>query len=332
MTEPLRIGLLGAARITPKAVVKPAMDRDDVVLKAVAARDEEKARAFAAAHGVERHTTYDALIEADDVDLVYNALPVSEHAPMTIRALEAGKHVLCEKPFAMNLAEAESVLAAAKASDRRVVEAFHHRYHPAFETYLSWIADDRIGPVKKVRSVFTVPIPDKDGEIRYRPELGGGAMRDLGCYALAWAIAVFGEAPERVTARATTAPSGVDDAMRVELVFPSGGEAELNCDMRPETVRMAAIFAEGERGQAGFVNPVAPHQGAALSWHAQGEAGTAPIAEGTTYDHQLAALVDALRSGAPLPTEGQAILDQQRALDAAYQSAGLGALLNAGAA
>jgi predicted dehydrogenase len=125
------MGTLGAARITPKALIEPARAVPEVTVTAVAARDPQRARAFAAKHGVARvHDSYEALIADPDVDAIYNPLPNSLHAPWTLRAIAAGKHVLCEKPFTSNAAEAEQVAAAARASGLVVMEAMHYRYHP----------------------------------------------------------------------------------------------------------------------------------------------------------------------------------------------------------
>ena len=177
------IGILGAARITDKALIDPAKVIPQIRLRAIAARDRTRAEAFAQRHGVaDVHDSYQQVIDAEAVDLVYNPLPINLHADWTIRALAAGKHVLCEKPFAMNVGEAERMLAAAEASGKRLIEAFHYRYHPAFQTCLDWLAADEIGELREIRATFDVEIKDNGTEIRHRVETGGGAMMDLGCY------------------------------------------------------------------------------------------------------------------------------------------------------
>ena len=127
----LRIGTLGAARITPAALLKPASRLPEVTVSAVAARDPDRARRFADKHRIRRvHPSYQALLDDPAIDAIYNPLPNSLHAAWTLRAIEAGKHVLCEKPFTANAVEAAEVAAAAKASGLVVMEAFHYRYHP----------------------------------------------------------------------------------------------------------------------------------------------------------------------------------------------------------
>jgi predicted dehydrogenase len=126
----IRVGLLGAAGIAPQAVIIPSRRRDDLAVVAVAARSLESARRYAATHGIERvYGTYEALLGQPDIDLVYVALPPSEHARWTIAAVQAGKHVLCEKPITMNADEAATVAAAADRAGRHVIEAFHDHYH-----------------------------------------------------------------------------------------------------------------------------------------------------------------------------------------------------------
>ena len=143
------IGLLGAARITDKAVIHPVQVTPQCRLTAIAARDRDRAEAYAKQHGIETVLdSYDEVITDPRTDLVYNPLPIHLHAEWTMKALRAGKHVLCEKPFAMNVDEAKAMVDTAAETGRRLIEAFHYRYHPAFETCLTWLAADEIGEVR----------------------------------------------------------------------------------------------------------------------------------------------------------------------------------------
>ena len=149
LAAPLRIGVLGAARIAPSALIKPAKDNADVVVAAVAARDGSRARAFAAKHGIARvHESYEALIADPDLDAVYNPLPNGLHGKWTRAALAAGKHVLCEKPFTANAAEAREIADLAAKSDRVVMEAFHYRYHPLALRTEQIIASGELGKLR----------------------------------------------------------------------------------------------------------------------------------------------------------------------------------------
>lgn len=323
----MRIGLLGAARITSSAIIAPTNVMPSAVLQGIAARDGQRAQAFAKKHGVT--TTFDdytSLVSAADIDLVYNALPINLHAEWTIKALQAGKHVLCEKPLAMNANEARRMIDAASTSDVRLIEAFHHRYHPAFKIFLEWIAAGSIGEIKEIDAVFNVPISDDGVDIRHRPETGGGAMMDLGCYPVSWALSVTNAAPSSITAAATMTPSGVDESMAAELTFPNGIKARLAASMAAKQQFSAKLCVVGSKGQIDFVNPLSPHAGASLKLTANGQHKTAPINRISTYTHQLSAVLDAIETSTLLPTEGACVLRQQETLDAIYAAAGLSRL------
>ena len=324
-SRPLRLGLLGASRIAPKAVIRPAAETRAGTALRVGARDAARAEAYAREHDLARFGSYEDVLGDAEVDVVYNALPASHHALWTIRALEADKHVLCEKPFAMNADEAEAVLAASARTGCRVIEAYHSRYHPLYRRFLAWMAAGRAGRVTRIEAGFDAPIT-RPGDIRHAPETGGGAMMDLGCYALLWARDAAGAEPDSVIAEASLRPEGVDEAVRARLSFPGGIEAVVLTDMGAQAERRNWLRVEGEAGRIDFGNPLAPQDGASLTLTRGGEVERAPAEEGTTYGHQLLALARGLETGERLPTEGEAILRQQRALDAVYAAAGLGEL------
>jgi len=321
----LGIGILGAARITKKALIDPAKVMPQVRLEAIAARDRSRAEAYASRHGVAQvFDDYAAVIACPEVDLVYNPLPINLHAEWTIKALEAGKHVLCEKPFAMNTDEARAMLAAVEKSGKRLIEAFHYRYHPAFETCMDWIAAGEIGDIRELHATFNVAIKDNGTEIRHRVETGGGAMMDLGCYPLHWALTIMGEAPSDVRATANLTPTGVDEEMTAELGFASGAVARLEASMAAGEAFRADMKIIGTKGEIAFNNPLAPHIGARLTL-SRGPAtiSLAEISPISTYTYQLAATIEALDAHTPVPTEGEMILRQQRVLDEIYSQAGL---------
>lgn len=321
----MKIGCLGAARITPTAIVHPARVRPGAVLQSVAARDEMRAQAFATAHGFRRHDRdYAALVEAPDIDLVYNALPINLHAAWTIRALNAGKHVLCEKPFAMNVREAQQVLAAARTSGKRVIEAFHYRYHPGFLQAQAWIDAGEIGFVNAIDAVFNIAIDDKGGtEIRHLPETGGGAFMDLGCYPLSWALNILRQRPVHVEAKATLTSRGVDERMDAVLTFPGAVRASLSASMAAGETFAAKLHVRGTKGEIIFVNPLAPHHGGSLTLTAGAKTLSPRVSRISTYTWQLDTVLFALEAQVPLPTEGENIIMQQEVLDLVYDAAGL---------
>ncbi|MEL6861008.1 MAG: Gfo/Idh/MocA family oxidoreductase [Pseudomonadota bacterium] len=320
----LGIGLLGAARITDPAIIEPIKAMPRYRLATVAARDRQRAEAFAETRNIgEVLGSYDEVVRSEAVDLVYNPLPINLHAEWTIKALQANKHVLCEKPFAMNADEARAMLAASEAAGKRLIEAFHYRYHSAFQTCLDWLAADEIGELKEIHAAFNAEIPDNGTEIRHRIETGGGAMMDLGCYPLHWALSVTGEAPSDIISEATLTGVGVDESMQAALAFPSGVTAKLSANMGPGSGFRADMKLIGTRGEIDFTNPLAPHHPMLPSNLKSSNGREAVISPISTYAYQLAAVFEALTTGKVLPTEGDMILHQQVALDAIYEAAGL---------
>ena len=161
--DTLRFGILGAAKIAPDALIRPASRSERAEVIAVAARDVERAQRFADEYGIGQvNRSYDELIRNPSVNAVYNPLPASLHAEWSIRALENGKHVLCEKPFAANATEAEQMVAAAEKTHLVLLEAFHYRYHPLVNRMLEIIGSGVLGGIQEVEGGFSIPIPDLD--------------------------------------------------------------------------------------------------------------------------------------------------------------------------
>ena len=178
-TERLRFGVLGAARIAPEVLVRPAALRADVDVIAIAARNEARARAFAVEHGIPTaYGSYEALLADPRIDAVYIALPTALHARYSITALAAGKHVLCEKPFAANALEAEAMVAAAASSGKVLAEAFHYYYHPFADEMRTLGSTHLTSRPVHVTASFFVPV-DRPDDFRRNFELGGGAFLDL---------------------------------------------------------------------------------------------------------------------------------------------------------
>jgi predicted dehydrogenase len=228
----LRIGILGAARIAPAALVKPASGHPSVTVAAVAARSLDRAQAFATRHGIPRVLAgYGELLADPHIDAVYNPLPNGLHGRWTRAALAAGKHVLCEKPFTANAAEAREIAELAAASDRVVMEAFHYRYHPLALRAEEIVASGELGTLRRVETAVCFPLP-KFSDLRYDYGLAGGATMDAGCYAVHMArIFGGGETPEVVSASAKLRDPRVDRAMTAELRYPSGHTGRVECSM-----------------------------------------------------------------------------------------------------
>jgi predicted dehydrogenase len=181
MTEPLRIGILGAARISDLSIIEPAHQLGHRLV-AVAARNRQRAELYAAENDIERvHDSYGEVINDPEVEVVYNPLPNSLHAPWNAAAIRAGKHVLSEKPFASNADEASYVHALAASTSQVVFEAFHYRYHPIFERLLEISNDGTIGELTHFHVTMSMPAPAPD-DLRWSWSLSGGCLMDLGCY------------------------------------------------------------------------------------------------------------------------------------------------------
>jgi predicted dehydrogenase len=225
----LRIGILGAARIAPYALIRPARSMPEVQIAAIAARDPDRARRFARKHGIPKvHNSYAALIEDSNIDAVYNALPNSLHAVWTLRALQAGKHVLCEKPMASNAHEAARMAEAAQAAGRLLVEAFHYRYHPLALRMKEIIDSGELGHLAHFEASFCVLIPDP-GNIRFRYDCAGGSTMDVGCYAINLLRYLAAAEPEVTQATARLLTAQIDRYMEADFRFPSGATGRFRC-------------------------------------------------------------------------------------------------------
>jgi predicted dehydrogenase len=321
----MKIGCLGAARITPPAIINPSKVRPGAVLQSVAARDPVRARAFATLHGFARSDdSYDALINSPDIDLVYNALPINLHAEWTIKALKAGKHVLCEKPFAMNTREVYEMQAAARSSGKRVIEAFHYRYHPSFPQLLAWIDAGEIGMITAIDASFNVAIDDRGGtEIRHMPETGGGAFMDLGCYPVSWVLNVMRNRPGHIESKAEFTPLGVDEKMSAVLTYPGAVRATVSASMAKGEAFKAYLKITGTKGEIEYTNPLAPHYGATLTLKAGTKLVSPRVSRVATYVWQLDTIIYALENQLGVPTEGDPVVMQQEVLDGVYAAAGL---------
>ena len=254
----IRIGLLGAARITRWAVIRPARRLPEVSVTAVAARDPARASAFARRHGVPRvHPTYEALVQDPHLDAVYIALPNSLHAEWSIRALEAGKHVLCEKPLTSNATEAAQVAAVAARTGRVLAEAMHYRYHPLAARVKAIVESGELGTIRRFEADFCVPLL-VPGNIRYRYELGGGATMDLGCYTINLLRYLAGAEPEVVKAEARLASPQVDRFMRAELWFPGKAVGQFTCSLCSWILLRSRARVEGSAGELRVTSPFHP--------------------------------------------------------------------------
>ncbi len=322
--DPVRLGVLAASRIAARAVVEPAPLVEGVQVTAVAARDGDRAQAAADLWGVPAaFGSYEAMLASPTIDAVYIATPAALHRRWVLAALEAGKHVLCEKPFAANGADARVMAAAAADTDLVVMEAFHWRYHPLVPQMREALGV--IGDIEQIDAWFEIAnglIPRTD--IRWTLALGGGSTMDLGCYAIHWARWVAGSEPAVVSARAEATEDGVDGWLQAELTWVDGGRGSVSSSMvAPAPGRGAGLVVQGARGVVRVDNPIAPQRGSRLVLECDGAAEEIEVDRSSTYLHQLAAFRDAVVDGAPFPTNVDEAVRNMDVVDACYSMAGL---------
>jgi predicted dehydrogenase len=217
----LRWGILGPGRIAVRLVRAVALSERGE-LAAVASRDAGRAAAFAATHGVTRsYGSYEELLAAPDIDVVYVSVPNHLHAEWTIRALDAGKHVLCEKPLALTVADVDAIAAAAARSGRIAVEAFMYLHHPQILTAIELARGGALGPLELIHGTFSFFLASSE-DPRASPAMGGGSLWDVGCYPVSLARRIAAEEPDRLAAFARLDDLGVDRTFVGQLHFPGG--------------------------------------------------------------------------------------------------------------
>ncbi len=245
MTKKYNIGFLGASRIAKKFAAD-AKFVESAVLYAVAARSLESAKAFQDEFGVIcSYGSYEELVQDENVDIIYISTPNSFHKEHTLLCLNAGKAVICEKPFALNTQEVEVMIETAKDKNVFLMEAMWTRYLPSVIKAQEWLSENKIGTVKMFQGDFGFK-SDNEEDIRFNKELGGGALLDVGIYPLAFASMIFGMQPKEIEAFAKLTDGGVDETITMQFVYPEKKTAQLSASINLCTPRNAYII--GEKG------------------------------------------------------------------------------------
>lgn len=308
---PVRWGVISTARINDK-VLAGARAASGVEVVAVASRDRARGEDFAAVHGIERvHGAYEDLLADPAVEAVYIPLPNSLHVPWSMRALEAGKHVLCEKPLTPRAAEAEAAFDAAERAGRVLMEGFMWRYHPQTEALVRLARE--LAPLRVVRAAFGFPLPVDPTNVRLQAVLEGGALMDVGCYCLSALRLLCGE-PERLHGEAVAAGDGVDGRFAAVLRFPGGVLGTFDCGF--DVPWRGCIEVVGEGGTLVADDPwhgIAPR----LTLTRPGaEPEDVPVDTADPYRLELEDVSAAIRDGRP-PRLGRAdAVGQARAIEA----------------
>ena len=328
----LRWGLLSTARIN--RLIIPAVrasERSEVT--AVASRSVEKGRAYAAEWNIPHvHANYDALLNDPTVDVIYIPLPNSLHVEWTIRALEAGKHVLCEKPLALNVADVERIAQAARRAGRVATEGFMYRHQPLTHAVEALVRSGRLGPVRSVKGAFTFPLT-REGDVRLDLALGGGSLWDVGCYPVSYSCMLLGAPPTEVFGWQQTASTGIDLEFAGMMRFADGSVAQFDCGFigpfraemevvgRDAALRVERPFRTDELSRMilttgdqretlpfpaapPFSGEIADMEAAALD----GQPPRVALAESRRTISTLVALYDSARRGVPLQLEHSAAL------------------------
>lgn len=259
-TDRIRWGVLGTARIARRAVAPAIVRSSNGALAALGSRDADRATEMAAdlrddlgADGVlaladlRTAGSYEAVLADPDVDAIYVPLPNAQHLSWTLRALEAGKHVLCEKPLAMTAADCRAMHAAAEQRGLVLMEAFMYRFHPRWERLVERVRAGDLGPIRLIQASFTFTVTDP-ANIRLSLELGGGALMDVGCYTVNVARTLMGGEPAEARAQARWTIGGVDEQLFGTLRFDRGGVAQVACSLA--AARSEDVLVVGEKGVA----------------------------------------------------------------------------------
>ena len=317
--QPVRWGLLSTARIN-QAVLAGVRQTDRAEVVAVASREQQRADDYAREHGIERaHGSYEALLDDPDVEVIYVSLPNSLHVEWSVRALEAGKHVLCEKPFDRGPREVERAFDAADQAGRLLMEAFMYRHHPQTKKLQEVVAAGAIGELRHLRSSFSFTLDNPD-DVRLAPELDGGSLMDVGCYCLSISRLLAGE-PEQVFGLQRSGTTGVDLGFVGVLEFPGGVLGEFHCAFDlPDASGLEAIGSEGQV----FV----PEPFRCEDPHLDLNGERIDVEDMDRYQLQAENFSAAIRGEAePLLGRKDAV-GQARAIDALYRSAASGAAVS----
>ena len=312
----LRVGLLSTANIN-RLVLAGARASEEVDVVAVASRDDARAGAYAREHGIQRaHGSYEALLADADVDAVYISLPNSLHVEWSVRALQAGKHVLCEKPLARRPEDVERAFDAAERAGRVLAEAFMYRHHPQTKLVSELVGSGAIGDLRTIRASFSFPLADLEN-VRMRPELDGGSLMDVGCYCVSGARLLAGE-PERVYGEQRLGATGVDTTFAGTLRFPGDVIATFHSSMDlPSRQELEAL------GTDGTLLVQAPWR-VDLGGEVLLRGERVEVPEADSYRLELEDLAAAIRGERESLLGREDALGQARALDGLYRAADSG--------
>lgn len=313
-------GLLSTANINRQLI--PAIrgsKRGDLL--GVASRSASKAEAYARQWEIPHaFGSYEAMLASDLIDAVYIGLPNHLHAEWSIKAMQAGKHVLCEKPFATSLADVDAMIEASQKYNRNLAEAFMYRHHPQTKIAYDWVRDGHIGEPIIVRGVFTFQLNNR-GDVRLVPEYGGGCLWDIGVYPMSFAQFIFGGPPTVVSGFQWLGETGVDEAFVGEMSYPGGGLAQISCSFRsPFQIHLEII---GTKGRLVLTRPFVSMESSRLmtSYPLEGNPIEVPVPDVDLYSGEVDDMNKAICEGASTYLTLAETRNHVRTAIALYQSA-----------
>jgi predicted dehydrogenase len=294
---PIRWGLVSTANIN-RRVIPAIQQAKRGELAAVASRSQEKADSYAEEWGIPTaFGSYQAMLDSGNVDAVYISLPNHLHAEWSIKAMRAGVHVLCEKPFALTLADVDEMIAVKQETQMVLAEAFMYRHHPQTKLAGEIVHDGKLGEVSMVRSAFDFAFTSRDN-IRLIPEMGGGCLWDVGVYPLSFAQYVMGGPPIRVVGSQWLGSTGVDETFVGQMVYPGDRFAQISAAFRTPFYTFAEVI--GTQGRLHLSTPfVGANEGKMVFYPKEGDPETIPVPEEYLYLGEIEDMHAAILDGAP---------------------------------
>ena len=312
----MRLGIVSTADINRK-VIPGARASDKVELVAVASRDQARAEEYAKQWDIERaYGTYEAMLDDPDVDAVYISLPNTMHREWSIRSLEAGKHVICEKPFSKRPEDIEAAFDAAERTGRLLTEAFMFRHNPQTAKLVELVRDGTVGELRVVRTAFSYSLYDRDN-IRLRTDVDGGSLMDVGCYCVSGSRLLAGE-PDAVSGQAYIGPSGTDWVFTGAMRFAGDVHALFHCGTcLPNRDELEVIGTEGSL----FLDDPWHCLEPVIEFRRGDDVEHIELEPVDSYRLELENLADAIAGEAPLLLGREDALGQARTIDALFLSA-----------
>ncbi|MFT4676357.1 MAG: putative dehydrogenase [Patiriisocius sp.] len=320
----ISFGILGAADIAPLALIHPCMNEPRATVSVIGARSRDSATGFARYHKIPNVVdNYADLIHHESCNAIYNPLPISHHLEWSTAALQAGKHVLCEKSMASNAEQARLMATAAADSGLILMDAFHYRYHPLFIHAKEIYDSGDLGQIQSIDAAFSVSGITNPDDIRLNFATAGGVTMDIGCYPISWVRHLSGAEPDDIIANAIVGPPNVDLMLEASMKLPGDIQASIIGDMRPNGKFRADIMVTGSLGTMTVHNPLAPQMGHRLTTEVGGDRQDLTFDRRPSYSYQLDAFIQAVKTGTPPLTDGEDAVKQMMVIDQCYMAAGL---------